>query len=549
MRKEQTSSFEGLKHNIDQSDSVIPTATNLDNEYILLMENITKVFLNGKIIANDDITIGFKKGKIHAIIGENGSGKSTLMSILFGLYKQEKGTIFLEGKPKNMYSSGAAKKYKIGMVHQHFHLIDTFTVLENILLGQEEDFMKGVVIDWSLAKTHFEKISSLYDFGLDPDKKVSKLNVGQKQKVEIMKVLWKEKNIIIFDEPTATLSVKEIEELLNIIKLLKKQEKTIIFISHKLQEVKEISDEISILNKGKLQGTFENTKDLSKKDIANLMFSNIDSVQLDNSKRKVNENNKVLEVKNLSYITSSGFKALNEVSFDVKEGEIFGLAGIEGNGQEEIVKCIVGIKKMSGGEIILNGEVINKHSIAKRNKTISYIPIDRAKYGMVSEKSIEFNSIISDLDNPYFGRLKFKVRNNNKNIIMNKSKIKEHTKEIIKLMQVDGADDIEYPIRNLSGGNQQKFVIGRELSKKRNLIVAGHPTRGLDIKAINNIYQKMIDVTKHSTILLYSLEINELMNVCDRIAVLYKGKIVDIINPENESIQSISRLMIGERND
>ncbi len=515
-----------------------------DKDYILEMTNITKTFLNGKIIANDDISISFERNKIHTIIGENGSGKSTLMSILFGLYKQDSGKIRLNGKRVDMYTAGASKKYKIGMVHQHFHLVDDFTILENILIGQEEDFSSFGFINKSKAKEKLQNLITQYNFNLEPNKKVGKLNVGQKQKVEILKVLWKEKSIIVFDEPTATLSVKEIEDLLQIIVALKESGKTIIFISHKLQEVKQISDNISILSKGKLKGTFVN-KDLSKDDIANLMFDDVKETSINKEAHSINQNKIALKVEDLVYDTSSGFRALNGVSFDIYEGEIFGLAGIEGNGQEEIINTIAGIKKPKSGKIEVFNKSIMKWNIKKRNEIMSHIPIDRIKYGLAPNLSIEFNSIISDLRNPKFARLNLF----NRNLILNSNVIEQHTQNIIARMNVDGANDVTNEIRNLSGGNQQKFVVGRELEKSHELLLAGHPTRGLDIKAINNIYQNIIDNSQNKGTLLYSLEISELINVCDRIAILYKGKIVDIIDPIKTTFEEISNLMIGVKND
>ncbi len=518
------------------------------SKYILRMENITKTFLNGKIVANNDVTLKIKRNEVHTLIGENGSGKSTLMSIIFGLYKQDKGNIYINDKHVDMYHSGAAKKHKIGMVHQHFHLIDKFSVLENIILGQEKQYSKAGIIDYKKATQHFQTLLERYNFDLDPKRKVKTLNVGQKQIVEIMKVLWEEKDIIVFDEPTATLSVREIEVLLGIIKTLKEQGKTIIFISHKLQEVKEISDTISILNKGELKGTFINDETLSKEKIADLMFNEISSTKLDDQNREVNLANPVLEINEMVYDTSSNFRALNGVSFKIYEGEIFGLAGIEGNGQEEIINCLTGLKKITSGSIKLNGEDITKKTIAAKQKKMSHIPIDRLKYGLSVNASIKFNSIISDLNNINYSRFYFRLgKDNVKNIILNDGKIVDHTQEIIERFQVDGAQDISSPIRNLSGGNQQKFVIGRELTKDRSLLVAGHPTRGLDIKAINNIYQNLIDNSPQKATLLYSLEISELMNVCDRIAILYKGNIIDIIDPKEVTMKEISNLMIGEK--
>ncbi|NQX83135.1 MAG: ATP-binding cassette domain-containing protein [Mycoplasmataceae bacterium] len=650
---------------------MVNTIETQSKEFILELKNITKTFLGGKIIANDNISLSFKKNEIHALVGENGSGKSTLMNIIFGLYKQDKGDIFINKNIVNMYQSGSSKKYNIGMVHQHFHIVENFTVLENVILGQEgkTDFFGK--IDNKKILDKYKRITKKYNINLDPNVKASKLPIGQRQMIEILKVLWKSKQIIVFDEPTATLSVKEIQDLIKTIFSLKKEGKTIIFISHKLKEVKELADTISILRKGNMIGTHINNSKLNIEILAKEMIGK--KIQLSYPTKKVSDKI-LLKINNLSYITSKGFRALNDVSFDIKEGEIFGLAGIEGNGQEQIIQTIVGLRKPTEGNILFkdetiinaNGEKMNTHI---RNSLFSHIPINRFSHGIVKEKSLKFNSILSTFDSPEFSKywrvktnsnliksivkltkkerklidfelfllkqekisFKEKVKHNklkinvllqksnvsketkqeNNNNLLNEKKllktienfskeinslkemtdsdiasffsldekkIKKHdiqnkyyfnrllnendgssmllensqtnnwTSKIIRELKVDGAYSNSIPIKNLSGGNQQKFVVGREILKPHKLLIAGHPTRGLDISAIDHIYKKMIDNSQGKSTLLYSLEISELIEVCDRIAIMYKGEIIDIINPKKTSMEKISKLMIGQVN-
>ncbi|AHK22676.1 ATP-binding cassette domain-containing protein [Candidatus Hepatoplasma crinochetorum] len=659
--------------------------------------NITKKFLNGKIVANNNINLGIEPSKVTALVGENGSGKSTLTSILFGLYKQDTGEIKIDGKVCDMYQSGAAKKHRIGMVHQHFHLVEKFTVLENIILGQEElsisldekeiheerisqleekynsffyknkskkeqfeeyynlkiilrnkrflryrnklniskieqkikniensnklkykisktkkeqkinkikqnlkqeeksreslnleilnlekevlklktksvlqieelrkelDFLKidlktrnsskYGILNYKKYYQRFEAITQRYGINLNPDQLVSKLSVGDRQKVEILKTLWVEKEVIIFDEATATLSIDEINSLLSLIKKLKEANKTILFISHKLQEVKTIADNIAILKKGNLIALEKNTKKITIEEIAKMMVGT--KVILEFKKNSPIEK-KLLEVKNLTYITKKGFKAVDNISFDIKEGEIFGLAGIEGNGQEEIFNCIAGIKKPTKDSIIsFQNQNIKDFKIKTRNQFISHIPIDRFKHGIIADRSLAFNSIITNFNDQKFAKFYFEGKKNQdnyknpkgKNLIINNKAIYDWTDKLIKKMNVDGANNLNIEIRNLSGGNQQKFVIAREILKEHKLLLAGHPTRGLDIKSIKHIYTEIINNSPKKATLLYSLEISELISVCDRIAILYKGKIVNIIDPRNYDLNKISKMFVGE---
>ncbi len=635
---------------------------------ILELRNIVKTFLSGKILANDNISLTFSRKEVHAIVGENGSGKSTLMNIIFGLYKQDKGDIFLNEKLVDMYQSGSAKKYKIGMVHQHFHLVDDFTVLENVILGQEDGGLKQNklvsslgVINKKETKKRFEEICKKYKIEIDADTKVKTLPVGKRQMVEILKVLWVSKDIIVLDEPTATLSVLEIKDLLKTINSLKEEGKAIIFISHKLDEVKEIADKISILRKGKLISTYKNDAKITIGKIAKEMVGR--EVKLSYKERKINSK-EIVKVENLSYITSKGFKALDNISFSIKEGEIFGLAGIEGNGQEQVIQIVTGLRNPSEGSVSFKDRTICSSSEKRidtniANILLSHIPIDRYKHGMIKELSLKYNSLITTFNSSDFSSiwqskpenelekkklidlkiridslkeenndipntkkliklkikslksenelidLRLKDEENNKDIeiikstnlklieelenfeaienklppeinvrekevvlkeltkankdyrkflrrtpgnnwLLNISNADKWTNKIISRLNVEGAHNNTIPIRNLSGGNQQKFVIGREILREHKFLVAGHPTRGLDILAIDNIYKNIIKNSDGKATLLYSLEISELVAVCDRIAIMYKGKIVDIVNPKKTSMDKISKLLIGE---
>lgn len=629
-------------------------------ENILELKGIVKTFLNGKILANDNVSLSFAKKEVHAIVGENGSGKSTLMNIIFGLYKQDEGDIFINGKIVDMYQSGSAKKYKIGMVHQHFHLVDNFTVLENVILGQEDGGLENNelvsslgVINKKETTNRFNEICEQYKIEIDPEEKVSKLPVGKRQMVEILKVLWVSKDIIVLDEPTATLSVVEIKDLLRTINSLKDEGKSIIFISHKLDEVKEIADKISILRKGKHINTYKNDSKLTVGKIAKEMVGR--EVKLSYPKRKI-DTKEILNVENISYITSKGFKALDNISFSIKEGEIFGLAGIEGNGQEQVVQIVTGLRKPSDGTITFEDQLICdkngfKIGVEEKNILISHIPIDRYKHGIIKELTLKYNSLITTFNSSDFSslwkpkpknvleehkiielkikkdileeetkdspntkkiiKLKIKMlksenhfleedpnsenkinenlekinvlenidisnvdkkeidirekevalselekikkdyrkllrRNPGKSWLLNIANADKWTDKIISRLDVEGAFQNSIPIRNLSGGNQQKFVIGREILREHKFLVAGHPTRGLDISAIDNIYKRIIENSNGKATLLYSLEISELVAVCDRIAIMYKGKIIDIINPKETSMDKISKLLIGE---
>lgn len=544
----------------------------MNSNILLELQNIHKTFLGGKVVANNNISIDFRKGEVHAIVGENGSGKSTLMSIIIGLYKQEKGKILFEGEEVNMYHSGMAKSLRIGMVHQHFHLVSDFTILENILIGQEDNYKKFGILDFKKAKDKIEKIKEKYKIDINVSKKVSHLSVSMQQKVEILKVLFEDKKLIIFDEPTATLSISEIDELLKTVFLLKKEGKTIIFISHKLEEVKRVSDRISIFRKGNLVKTIQNSEDLDLEKISVDMIG-----ELSNEKFKLFKTtpNKLLSVKNLNYSIFSNkgnpfsfnkenrkkvneYKVLDNINFDVYENEIFGLAGVQGEGQDEIINIIAGLLKETSGEVSLysdkgesNEVELLKLDIKKRNEFLSHIPINRFKHGMILDQSLKFNSVLTSYESKELSKkfidIKVYEKKIQKSLMVDHVKIKENCERIVKDFNVNGVYSFDQKIRNLSGGNQQKFVVGREIFKNHNVLLAGHPTRGLDIKAIRQIYEKILQNSKGKATILYSLEISELLSICHRVAIIYGGKIVTIIDPrKKEEVEKLSRNIVGE---
>lgn len=508
----------------------------------LEMIGISKEFLGGKIIANDDVSIKVIRNEIHALVGENGSGKSTLMSILFGIYKPTKGVIKINDKEILINTPQIAKKIGIGMVHQHYQLVENMSLIENVILGQEESFN----LSMQKSEKKFVEICKKYNFILDPQSLVMDLSIGQKQKLEIIKVLWNDKEIIVFDEPTAALSTDEVTEFLNILKSFKKNGKTVIFISHKLKEVKEIADRLTILRKGKVIKTLE-VKKVNIDQISKLMIGELIRLKF---KKTYNIQKKVgFEVKNLTTVKEEGSQRLKNISFKVRVGEIVGIAGIGDNGQTELLEAINGLRYILDGKIIINEDIdISNFSINKRQKYISHIPEDRHKYGVASRMNLIENSTITNIESKEFSKLWITRGNkkNGKSWIKDSNKIKFWTNKIIDNMNVEGANDINSPIGNLSGGNQQKFVVGREIDQKYKVLVAGHPTRGLDIKAISNIYKTIISKSENAAVLLSSYELDELLAVCDRILVVFKGEIKKVVDVKKASAQfEIAKAMVG----
>lgn len=500
------------------------------------IKNITKYFNKGKLIANDNISLNIAKSTIHAIIGENGAGKTTLLSIIFGVLKQDKGEIFINGKKVNFNKASDARNHKLGMVYQHFQLIESFSILENIIIGNEESKM-GFTIKKNSSR-RINDLSKKYKFNLKANTKVKNLTVGQKQKVEILKLLYSDSNILIFDEPTAMLSPIEIDELFKVIKLLKKQGKTIIFISHKLHEVKKIAEYGTVIRRGKVVKNFI-VKDSSINQMASWMVGKKTKTQ---SKKKINysfeKNDVVFSINNLKTRSING-KLLDNISFDIKSGEIFGIGGVEGNGQVSLVENITGINKtMTSGSIKLNNIEISNMSVSERYKIgLSHIPEDRLKHGMIKQISAYENILLRS-----FGKKPF----TNKGFIV-KRQMKKYANDLIEKYDVRGTNFGQALGVSLSGGNQQKLVVGREVEEDAKLLTVFQPTRGVDIGASNMIHTKLQEeAAKGKAILLISYDLDELIKISDKIGIMSAGKIAGILkNNKKISKDKIGVLMAG----
>ena len=497
---------------------------------VVEMKNITKRFPG--IIANKNINFDLEKREIHVLLGENGAGKTTLMNILYGIYTQDEGDIFINGSkikiknPKDAISNG------IGMVHQHFMLVHNFTVMENIVLGCEP-VKSGIIFDKKSAFKKVKEIIDKYEFNIDPEVKIEDISVGQQQKVEILKILYRGADIIILDEPTAVLIPSEIKELEIIMKNLTKEGKSIILITHKLKEVMSMSDRVTIIRRGELIDNL-NTKDTSIDELANLMVGR--PVNLNVYKQGENKLSKILEVKDLKAKDSRGVNVLKGVSFNVQSGEIFGIAGVAGNGQSELVEVITGIRKCYSGKIIFDGE--NIENLTPReiiDKKISSIPEDRHKTGLILQHSLYENSILGMQNDK-----KFK-----KGMFLDYKSIRKHALDIIEEFDVRTVSE-NVEASKLSGGNQQKLIVGREIYKNPKLIIAVQPTRGLDIGAIEYIHKRLIkERDSGKAVLLVSLELDEVLGLSDRIGVMYDGNIVKVLDRCEFDENKVGVLMAG----
>ncbi len=504
------------------------------SEYIIEMNHIRKEFPG--IVANDDITLQLKKGEIHALLGENGAGKSTLMSVLFGLYQPEAGEIRKNGQVVKIDDPNDATALGIGMVHQHFKLVDVFTVLDNIILGAETTDKLGF-LKKKEAREKVMELSERYGLKVDVDAKVENITVGMQQRVEILKMLYRENEILIFDEPTAVLTPQEIDELMEIMRGFAKEGKSILFISHKLNEIMAVSDRVTVLRKGKYVGTVD-TKDTNKQELSNMMVGR--PVQLEIDKEEATLGETVLSVKGLT-VPSKLHKndAVKNVSFDVHKGEILCIAGIDGNGQTELVYGITGLEKASGGTLSLLGDDISKASIRKRSSTgMSHIPEDRHKHGLVLGYTLEQNMVLQKYREERFqnhGFIKF-------------DEVRKYANRLIEEYDVRSGQGPITIARSMSGGNQQKAIIARELDRDEPLIVAVQPTRGLDVGAIERVHRELVrERDEGKAILLVSLELDEVLGLSDRILVMYEGEIVAEINPKETTPEELGLYMAGAK--
>lgn len=505
------------------------------SEYIVEMKHITKRFTG--IVANDDISIQIKKGEIYALLGENGAGKSTLMSMLFGMYEPDEGEIWIRGEKVNIDSPNYATKLNIGMVHQHFKLVQNYTITENIILGIEPIKKLGGIFPYvniKEANKNIAELSKRYGLEIDPTKKIEDINVSLQQRVEILKMLYREAEILIFDEPTAVLTPQEIDFLLDIIEELRKGGKTIILITHKLEEIKKVADRCAILHKGKLVDVL-NVEDTSTKIMANLMVGR--EVSFETKKNPPKFGDIVLEVDNLNIKNSDNFHVVKDVSFKIHGGEVFAIAGVSGNGQVEIADAIGGLTKISSGTIKLNGVDISQYSIRKRTiEGISYIPEDRQSYGLILDFSLGENIALKDYYKEPFCH----------NGILNKNVINEYGVELIEKYDIRSSQGIKTQVRQMSGGNQQKVIIAREIELGSSLMIFVQPTRGLDIGAIENIQRMILEERdKGKAILLVSLELDEIMNISDTIGVIYNGEIQKIAPAETLTTKEVGEFMMG----
>lgn len=505
----------------------------MEDNCVIEMRHITKIFPG--IIANDDVTLGLRKGEIHALLGENGAGKSTLMSILFGLYQPDEGEILYYGKPVKITDPNVATSLGIGMVHQHFKLVECFTVLDNIILG-DEDSLFGFV-QKKKAREKVLKLSETYGLHVDVDAKVSDITVGMQQRTEILKMLYRDNDILIFDEPTAVLTPQEIDELMQIMLNLKNEGKSILFISHKLNEIMAISDRCTVLRKGKCIGTV-NIKEATKEELSEMMVGRHVKFAVDKSEAKPGK--VVLEVSNL-YVKSHSHKkdAVKGVSLYVREGEIVCIAGIDGNGQTELIHAITGLDKVESGKIIFEGEDITNKSIHYKNTHgLSHIPEDRHKHGLVLDYNLEQNLVLQRYFEPEF----------EKNGFIRFDKVREYAEKLIDEYDVRSGQGPITMTRSMSGGNQQKAICAREMDRKHSLLIAVQPTRGLDVGAIEDIHTKIVKNRDNGdAVLLVSLELDEVMNLSDRIYVMYEGEIVGEFDPKKITIQELGLYMSGAK--
>ncbi len=505
----------------------------MQSDYIIEMLNIRKEFPG--IVANDDITLQLRRGEIHALLGENGAGKSTLMSVLFGLYQPEKGVIKKNGEVVTINNPNDATALHIGMVHQHFKLVDVFSVLDNIILGAEDTRMG--FLQKKTARKKVQELSDRYKLSVDLDAKVEDITVGMQQRTEILKMLYRDNEILIFDEPTAVLTPQEIDELMDIMRGFAKEGKSILFITHKLNEIMAVADRCTVLRKGKYVGTVD-IKDTDKQSLSNMMVGR--PVQLQVQKEPAQPRDVILDVQGLTMPSKTSKKnALQDVSFQVRAGEIVCIAGIDGNGQTELVYGLTGLEKTTAGTITLCGTDISHCSVAKRSQAgMSHIPEDRHKHGLVLDDTLENNIVLQSFQDPRFQKMGF----------IKKDAVREYATKIIDQYDVRSGQGPVTIARSMSGGNQQKAIIGREVDRGHPLLVAVQPTRGLDVGAIEYIHSQLIaqrDAGK--AVLLVSLELDEVMNVSDRILVMYEGEIVGELDPKTTTVQELGLYMAGAK--
>lgn len=502
-------------------------------QYIIEMLNITKEFPG--IIANDNVTLQVAKGEIHALLGENGAGKSTLMSVLFGLYQPESGQIKINGQEVKINNPNDANSLAIGMVHQHFKLVHNFTALENIVLGVETT--KSGLLRMDDARKKVMDLSNRYKLKINPDTLICDMTVGMQQRVEILKMLYRDNEILIFDEPTAVLTPQEIDELMKIMKELISEGKSIVFITHKLDEIKVVADRCTVLRKGKYINTVD-VASTTKEELSEMMVGR--HVNLSVEKNEAHVGDEILSVQEITVQAKGSTKpTVNNVSFQVRKGEIVCIAGIDGNGQSELVYALTGLEKPSSGHIYLNGKEITNESIRKHTTSgISHIPEDRHKHGLVLEYTLAENLILQSYFTPEL----------QKNGFLRFDKIDEYADKLIEQYDIRSGQGKITTTRSMSGGNQQKAILAREIDRNPDLLIAVQPTRGLDVGAIEYIHKQLIaQRDQGKAVLLVSLELDEVMNVSDRILVIHEGEIVANLNPKEITVNELGLYMAGSK--
>ena len=494
------------------------------------MQNIVKKF--GDFVANDGINLTVHKGEVHAILGENGAGKSTLMNILYGLYNPTSGQIFIDGKETVIGTPQRAIDLGIGMVHQHFMLIPPFTVTENIVLGMEDT--NGLVLDLKKSREKIVELSEKYGLSVDPDAKIEDISVGMQQRVEIIKVLYRGANTLILDEPTASLTPQEIAELIEIIKSLTNDGKSVILITHKLKEIKACADTCTIIRHGKYINTVD-VKNTTESELASMMVGRDVSFTVEKEKRETGE--VVLEVKDLCAKDYRNVEILKSLSLSVRRGEIVGIAGVDGNGQSELVEILTGLKKAESGSVTILGQ--NAFNVTPKQSFemgITSIPEDRQKYGLVLDFSVAENLILQNFEKEPFS----------KNGILNKADIESHANDMIKKFDIRPNDCSKKAAKTLSGGNQQKVIIAREVTNDSDLLIAVNPTRGLDVGAIEFVHKYLVEQrNKNKAVLLVSFELDEIMNLSDRIEVIFDGQITGEVAGDEADENELGLLMAG----
>lgn len=500
-------------------------------QFAVNMQNITKIFFGNK--ANDCVSFKLRKGSIHGLLGENGAGKTTLMNILYGLYQQDEGNVYINGKKQKIDSPTKALKLGIGMVHQHFMLVRPFSVAQNIMLGHKSS--KGIFLDTKRVEKKLSELSDKYYLKVDPTAKIWQLSVGEQQRVEILSTIYQGAEILILDEPTAVLTPQESEALFDILRSMRDEGKSIILITHKLEEILSVADEVTVLRDGKLIGSKNVDQTTTKAELAKMMVGR--EVVFTYNDDDIHGKETALKLENLCAKNNKELPALNNFSLEIRKGEIVGLAGVDGNGQKELCEVITGLRKLESGNVVLNNESIKRMTPKQIiEKGIAHIPEDRHHVGLAMGFSIANNLIIKNYNKAPFS----------KNMILDRKAIDINAEKVIEDYQVK-ANSHEDIVKDLSGGNQQKIILGRELMSRPKVLIAAHPTRGLDIGATQYVREQIIDAKKAGTgVMLVSADLEEILQLSDKIAVIFNGELMGIL-PKGSDIKKIGLLMMGQR--